>query len=174
MTELFFDKYNGELFFDIVSCEKNADEYVMVAKAEYKGETVGFEFSVPVVVRKGFFKTMKFIKTGAQIKFASIGEESDRFICALEELLKPAYKSSKRFSEEIETLDFSVLNREMYELDTDKIHIKIFNGEDQSDFEEDEKINIEMNMAFNVDTGKATLIEVRDGYSADLVAALMK
>lgn len=174
MTELFFDKYNGEMFFDIVSCEKEADEYVMVAKAEYKGETIGFQFSVPVIIRKGLFKVVKFVKTGSQIKFSSIGEESDRFICALEELLKPTYKSSKRFSEEVETLDFSVLNREMYDLDTDKIHLKIFNGEDQSDFEEDEKINIEMNLAFNVQNCKATLVEIRDGYSADLVAALMK
>ena len=38
----------------------------------------------------------------------------------------------------------------------------------------DEKINLEMNFTFNFGNNRASLIEVRDGYSADLVAVLMK
>ena len=59
-------------------------------------------------------------------------------------------------------------------MDSDKIYLKLFNGEDQSDFDEDEKINLEMNFTFNFGNNRASLIEVRDGYSADLVAVLMK
>ena len=174
MTDLFYDKYDGEMFFDIVDLEKGSEQYSFTIKAEYDGKIVGARATVPVLIRRSLFKTYKFIKNNSQIKFASIGEESDNFICMLETLLKPAYKSSRRFSEEPDAIDFSVLNREIYELDSDKIYLKLFNGEDQSDFDEDEKINLEMNFTFNFGNNRASLIEVRDGYSADLVAVLMK
>ena len=174
MTELFYDKYEGEMFFDIDEIEKNADEYSFVIKADYKGKTVGARVSVPVLVRKSLFKTYKFVKTNEQILFTSIGSESDDFICALEELLKPPYKSSKHFSEEPDSIDYAVLNREVYDLDNDKIYLRLFNAEDQSDYEEDEKINLEMHFTFNLSSKRASLIEVRDGYSADIIAILMK
>ena len=40
-------------------------------------------------------------------------------------------------------------------------------------FEEDEKINLEMQFSFNLSSKRATLSEVREGYSADLIAILM-
>ena len=40
--------------------------------------------------------------------------------------------------------------------------------------EEDEKINLEMNFSFNLQAKKASLVEVKDGYSADLIAIIMK
>lgn len=174
MTDLFYDKYEGEMFFDIEDVERGSEEYSFTIKAAYDGKTVGARVTVPVIVRRSLFKTLKFVKTNSQLKITSIGEESDNFICALETLLKPAYKSTRRFSDEPDAIDFSVLNRELYELDTDKIYIKLFNGEDQSDFDEDEKINLEMNFTFNLSSMRASLIEVRDGYSADLIAVLMK
>ncbi len=174
MTDLFYEQYDGEMLFDIESCEKTADRYTMVLKAQYNNEIVGFQISIPVIIRKSLFKVIKFVTPSSQVEMASIGEESDRFICALENLLKPVFQSTKKFSEQTETLDFSVLNREMYDVDADKIYLKLYNGEDQSDFEEDEKINIEMNFSFNLSTKRASLVEVRDGYSADLVAVLMR
>ena len=174
MTELYYEKYEGEMFFDIENCNFGSEEYTFDLKADRNGETVGVQVSVPVMVRRSLFKTLKFVKPGGQVKFSSLGEESDRLICTLEELFKPPFKSSKKFSEQTETLDFSVLNKEMYELDSDKIYLKLFNGEDQSDFDEDEKINIELNFSFNFASKRASIIEVREGYSADLVAVLMK
>lgn len=174
MTELYYEKYEGEMFFDIENCNFGSEEYSFELRAEHNGQTVAVKVAVPVVVRRSLFKTIKFVKPSGQIKFSSVGEESDRFICALEQLYKPPFRSSKKFSEQTETLDFSVLNREMYELDSDKIYLKLFNDEDQSDFDEDEKINIELNFSFNFASKRASLIEVRDGYSADIVAVLMK
>ena len=174
MIELFYDSYDGEMLFDIESYEKTDDAYSMILKSKYKNEVVGFQISVPAVTRKALFKSMTFFATNGQVEFAGIGEESDRFIVAIEELLKPVYKSSEKFSEEIETVDFSVINTGVYDIETDKIYLKLYNGEDQSDFEEDERITLEMNFTFNLATKRASLIEVRDGYSADLVAVLMK
>ena len=174
MTELFYDKYEGEMFFDIENIETDSNKYKLTLSALYNGETVGFEISIPVVIRKSLFKTFKLVMPSGQVELSSSGENSDRFVCAIETLLKPAYKSTKKFSEQIETLDFSILNKELYDLDNDKIYLKIYNAEDQSDFEEDEKINLEMNFSFNLNTKRASLYEIRDGYSADLVAVLMR
>lgn len=174
MTDLFYDKYDGEMFFDIEDIKKGSEEYSFTIKAQYDGKIIGARVSVPVLIRRSLFKTYKFIKTNSQLKITSIGQESDDFICALESLLKPPYKSSRHFSDEPDPIDFSVLNRELYDIDSDKIYLKLFNGEDQSDFDEDEKINLEMNFTFNLSSNKASLIEVRDGYSADIIAILMK
>lgn len=174
MTELFFDKYDGEMFFDVSDVEKETDSYSFVIKAQYNGDTVGARVIIPVLTRRSLFKTLKIIRPDAQLRFVSIGEESDGLICAFEDLLKPAYRSTRKFSDEPDPIDFSVLNRELYDLDADKIYIRLYNGEDQSDFDEDEKINLEMNFTFNLSSGRASLIEVREGYSADIIAVLMK
>ena len=174
MTELFYDKYDGEMFFDVSEVEKSTDSYSFVIKALYKGNTVGARVEIPIVTRRSLFKTMKFIRPDSQLAFRSIGNESDALICALEELLKPEYRSSRRFSDQPDPIDFSVLNRELYDIDSDKIYLKLFNAEDQSDFDEDEKINLEMNFTFNLSSNRASLIEVRDGYSADIIAILMQ
>lgn len=173
MTDLFYDVYDGELTFDIVDCDKTDDLYEFVLKANYEGNEVGLKISFPIIKRRALFKSITLLNSGAQVEFSSIGIESDNLIVVLEQLLKPAYKSSGKFSENIETLDFSVLNREMYDIDSDKIYTKIFNGEDQTGLDEDERINCELNFTFNLSTMRASLIEVRDGYSADLVAVLM-
>lgn len=174
MTDLFFDKYDGEMFFDISDIEFGTEEYTFVIKAQYDGKTVGVKVILPVLIRRSLFKTIKLVKNHSKIVFQSIGEESDNFVCALEALLKPPFKSTKRFTDEPEGIDFSVLNTQLYELDTDKVYLKLFNGDDQTDLEEDEKINLEMNFSFNLQTKRASLVEVKDGYSSDIVAILMK
>lgn len=174
MTELFYDKYQGEMFFDIENVEKSNNEYSFDIKAVYNGAVVGARICVPVLIRKSLFKTFKFVKINDRISITSIGQESDALICALEDLLKPEYRSTKRFSEEPDDIDFSVINKEVYDLDNDKIYLRLFNGEDQSDFDDDEKINLEMHFTFNLSSKRASLIEVREGYSADLIAILMK
>lgn len=174
MTDLFFDKYDGEMFFDISDIEFGTEEYTFVIKAQYDGITVGVKVILPVLIRRSLFKTIKLVKNHSKIVFQSIGEESDNFVCALESLLKPPFKSTKRFTDEPEGIDFSVLNTQLYELDTDKVYLKLFNGDDQTDLEEDEKINLEMNFSFNLQTKRASLVEVKDGYSSDIVAILMK
>lgn len=174
MRELYIDKYDGEMFFDIEDIETGNEEYSFVIKADYKGKIVGARVTIPVLIKRSLFKVIKLVKVNEQLSITSIGEESDNFICMLEELLKPSYKSSKRFSDEPDAIDYSVMNREMYDLDNDKIYLRMFNGEDQSDFDEDEKINLEMYLTFNLNTKRASIAEVRDGYSADLVAILMK
>lgn len=174
MTDLFYENYDGEMLFDISDIEVDNENLSFVIKSNYNDRTIGAKITIPVIVRRSFFKTVKLIKNSSQLIISSIGEESDAFICVLDELLKPGFKSSRAFTDEPEGIDFSVLNRELYDFDNDKIYLKLYNGEDQSDFEEDEKINLEMNFSFNLNTKRASLVEVRDGYSADLIAILMK
>ena len=174
MTDLFLDNYDGEMLFDMDNITQNSDSLEFDIKAQYDGKTVGMHAVIPIIVKRSLFKTIKYIKPNSQLRFLSIGEESDNLIAAFEQLLKPPYKSSGKFSQTPDAIDFSVQNRELYELDNDKIYIKLFNGEDQSDFEEDEKINLEMNFNFSRTSKRASLIEVRDGYSADLIAILMQ
>lgn len=174
MTDLFFDKYDGEMFFDISDIEFGTEEYSFTISAQYNDKTVGTRVVLPVIIRRSLFKTIKLVKNNSKITFLSIGEESDNFVCALEQLLKPPFRSTKRFTDEPEGIDFSVLNNQMYELDSDKVYLKLYNGDDQTDLEEDEKINLEMNFTFNLNTKKASLVEVKDGYSSDLVAIFMK
>ena len=174
MTDLFYENYDGEMLFDIENLKCDNDSYSFDIKAIYDGQIIGMNVKLPVIIRKSLFKTLKFLKPNGKICFESLGEESDNFIKTIEKLFKAPYKSSGQFTDEAESLDFSVLNRQIYDLDNDKIYIKIFNGEDQSDFDEDEKVNIELNFSFNLSTKRASIIEVREGYSADLVATLMK
>lgn len=174
MIDLYLNKYDGEMFFDISDVEYESDRVSFVIKANYNDKTVGAQVEIPLISRRSFFKSFTLIKNPGQLYISSIGEESDNLICALEELFKPSYKSSRKFAEDSEGIDFAILNRELYELNTDKIYLKLYEAEDQSDFDDDEKINLELNFTFNFSTNRASLIEVRDGYSADLIAILMK
>ncbi len=174
MTELFYEQYDGEMLFDISDIETSNNELSFIIKALYNDKIVAARVTLPVIVSRALFKTVKLVKPSSQLAITSVGEESDNFICALEQLLKPPYKSSREFADETEGIDFSVLNRGVYNLDSDKIYLKLYVGEDQSEFEEDEKINLEMNFSFNLSTKRASLIEVREGYSADIIAILMK
>ena len=174
MTELYYENYDGEMFFDIDSLEFSNNEYTFDIKSNYNGNEIGMHISIPVIVSRSLFKSIKIIKPNGKITFETIGNESDLLVSTFEELFKPPFESSKSFSDAVETLDYSVLNKQMYDLDNDKVFIKIYNGDDQSGLEEDEKINIELNLSLNFVSKRATISEVRDGYSSDIVAVLMK
>ena len=174
MIDLYLEKYNGEMFFDISDIESDNEYLSFVFKATYNNKVIGAKITIPVVIKRSFFKGTKLLRDSGSLTISSIGEESDNFICALEELFKPDYKSTRKFTYEPEPIDYVVLNRGLYEFAEDKIYIKLCNNDDQSDFEEDEKINLELNFSFNLSTNRASLVEVKDGYSADLIAILMK
>ena len=176
MIDLFYDNYEGEMLFDISNVEKDIDGISFIFKSNYNDSVVGAKVFIPTITRKAFFKTLTFLKPDAQLCFSSIGEESDNLIVCLEQLLKPKFKSSKKFTDQPEGIDYTVLNGNLYDinLDSDKIYLKLYNAEDQSEYDEDERIDLEMNFSFNLSTKRASLVEVRDGYSADLVAILMK
>lgn len=174
MTELIYEKYDGEMFFDISDIEIDEDNLSFIIKSMYNDKTVGTKVTIPVIFRRSIFKTVKLVKNSSQLCLSSIGEESDALVVAFEELFKPEFRSSKKFTDEPEGIDFSVLNKELYDFDTDKIYLKLYNADDQSDYDEDEKINLELNFSFNLKTKKASIVEVREGYSADLIAIIMK
>lgn len=174
MTDLFYDNYDGEMRFDISDVEIENEKYSFVISAKYNDKIIGVKVVLPIIIQRSLFKSFKFINPKSKLVFESIGEQSDNFVCALEDLLKPPYKSTRKFTDEPEGIDFSVLNRSIYNIDSDKIYLKLYNGDDQSFLEEDEKINLEMNFSFNLQTNTASLIETKEGFSADLVAIVMK
>ena len=62
MTDLFYENYDGEMLFDISDLECSNTEYSFVIKSIYKEREIGMRISVPVIIRKSLFKTIKFIK----------------------------------------------------------------------------------------------------------------
>ena len=127
MIDLYLEKYNGEMFFDISDVESDNEYLSFVFKATYNNKVIGAKITIPVVIKRSFFKGTKLLKDSGSLTISSIGEESDNFICALEELFKPDYKSTRRFTDEPEPIDYVVLNRGLYEFGEDKIYIKLCN-----------------------------------------------
>ena len=110
------------------------------------------------------------------LEFSSIGDESDRLIVALNEILCPDFPSSKKFSEQPAVVDFFIVNTSIYDPLTDKVYLRIFYDDDsgaEQEVERSEKVRLEMNFSFNIERKKAALIESEKGYSADLVTILM-
>ena len=50
MTELYYENYDGEMFFDIDSLEFSNNEYTFDIKSNYNGNEIGMHISIPVIV----------------------------------------------------------------------------------------------------------------------------
>jgi hypothetical protein len=176
MINLIGENYDGEISFDISDVETKDKAIEFVIKAEYKDQTVGARVKVPFEKKRSLFKSYTMIDPSRPLEFSSIGDESDRLIVALNEILCPDFPSSKKFSEQPAVVDFFIVNTSIYDPLTDKVYLRIFYDDDsgaEQEVERSEKVRLEMNFSFNIERKKAALIESEKGYSADLVTILM-
>ncbi len=169
------EEYDGELRFSIVDAEMGANLYVLTLGALDGEALVGFKIEIPVVTRRLGFKLMKMIYPQGSVKISSIGEKSDRLIWALVRYYQPVYEASDGFTNDPVEIDYSLRNQGAYDLDNDKIYLKLYYDEEQDDdLPKDERIHLNMNFSFNLSRNIASLIETKEGYTADLISFLMK
>ena len=178
MINLIGENYDGELSFDISDVQTKDNQFEFIIQAEYKEKTVGAKVKVPYEKKRALFKSFTMIDQARPLEFCSIGDESDRLIVALNEILCPDFPSSKKFSEQPAIVDFFIINTSIYDPLTDKVYLRIFYNDEETDIEGDtdstEKVRLEMNFSFNIQRKKAALIESKKDYSADLVTILMQ
>ncbi len=169
------EEYDGELHFSIIDYAIEPDACVMTLGAQDGDELIGFKISVPVMSKRFAFKMFQFIMPSGTVKISSIGEKSDRLINTLVKYLQPEYEASEGFTDEVVEIDYKLRNQGSYDLNQDKIYLKLFYDEEQDeDLPKSERVHLNMNFAFNLSRESASLIETEEGYSADLIAFLMK
>lgn len=174
-TPIVLEEYDGELFFSIINYELLGDACVMTLGAKDGEDYVGFKISVPLVTRRVLFKTMQFIIPTGVVQISSIGEKSDRLIATLAKYFNPSYEPSEGFTDEVVEVEYKLRNQGGYDLNQDKIYLKFFYDETQDeDLPASERVHLNMNFSFNLSRESASLIETEEGYSADLIAFLMK
>lgn len=174
-TSIIPEEYDGELLFSITEYDFQPNALEMILGAKDGEELVGFKVRIPVAARRLGFKAVNLIQPSGVLEFSSIGEKSDRLIASLAKYLNPSFEPTEGFSEESVEVDYKLRNQGAYDLNQDKIYLKLFYDEEQDEgLPLDERIHLNMNLAFNLSRETASLIEMKEGYSADLIAFLMK
>lgn len=169
------EEYDGELRFSIIESEILADACVLTLGAYDGEELVGFKISIPMMTKKMLFKTFQFILPRGVATFSSIGKKSDRLIEALKTYFKPNYEPTDGFTEEPVEIDYKLRNQGAYDINQDKLFLRLFYDEEQdADLPKNERIHLSIDFSFNLSRERASLIEVKEGYSADLISFLMK
>jgi hypothetical protein len=173
-TPIVLEEYDGELYFSIIDYQLEPDACVMTLGAQDGEELVGFKISVPMTAKRVLFKNFNFIHPTGTVKFSTIGEKSDRLIASLVKYFNPSYEA-EGFTDEVVEIDYKLRNQGAYDINTDKIYLRLFYDEDQDEgLPKEERVHLNMNFTFNLSREMASLIETEEGYSADLIAFLMK
>lgn len=174
-VHLIDEEYDGELRFSIIESEMNADSCVLTLGGYDGDELVGFKISIPMMTKKMFFKTFQFIHPTGVVTLSSIGKKSDRLIQSLKTHFNPSYEPTDGFSNEPVEIDYKLRNQGAYDLSQDKLYLRLFYDEEQdADLPASERIHLSMDFAFNLNRETASLIEVKEGYAADLISFIMK
>ncbi len=169
------EEYDGELRFSITESVLEKDFCSLTLGAKDGEDLIGMKVVVPLLTRRIGFKLFRMIHPRNTLKFYSIGEKSDRLIKTLTTYFQPSYEPSEGFTEDEVAIDYTLRNQGAYDLENDKIYLKLYYDEDQDEgIPEEEKVHLDMNFSFNLSREVASLIETKDGYSADLISFLMK
>jgi hypothetical protein len=169
------EEYDGELRFSIIESNVTPGSCVLTLGAQDGEEIVGFKIEIPIISKRLGFKSFQMIYPSGTVKFSSIGEKSDRLIATLVKYFQPAYEASEGFSEDVVEIDYALCNKGAYDLNQDKIFLKLYYDEEQDeDLPKEERVHLNMNFSFNLSREVASLIETKEGYTADLIAFLMK
>ena len=169
------EEYDGELRFSIIESEITGNACILTLGAKDGEEFVGFKIEIPVLCKRSGFKLFQMIYPTGTVKISSIGEKSDRLISTLVKYYQPGYETSGLFTEDAVEIDYSLCNKGAYDLNQDKIYLKLYYDEEQDeDLPKDARIHLNMNFSFNLSREAASLVETKEGYTADLIAFLMK
>lgn len=169
-----YDEYEGELHFSIIEQTLTNDSCTLVLGANDEEDLVGFKLEIPVETRRVGFRLAQFVSPSGVVRFSSIGEKSDKFIGTLVKFFKPSYDVAPAFTEDEVEVEYTARNQGA-NLNTDKIFLQFFYDEEQNEgLPKEERIHLKLNFSFNLSRELASISEVKSGYSADLVAFLMK
>ena len=169
------EEYDGELRFSITESAVESDSCTITIGAKDGEDLVGMKVIIPLVTRRMGFKLVRLIPAGGTVKMESIGKKSDLLIQTLTKYFQPNYEPTDGFSKDAVAIDYTVRNQGMYDIDNDKIYLKLYYDEDQDEgIPAEERIHLNMNFAFNLNRESASLIETKEGYTADLISFLMK
>ena len=169
------EEYDGELRFSIIESELTANACVLTLGAKDGEDLVGFKIEIPALIKRFGFKLFQLLYPSGTVKISSIGEKSDRLIATLFKYYQPAYEVSDGFTADVVEIDYALQNQGTYDLSQDKIFLKLYYDEEQDeDLPKNERIHLNMNFSFNLSRETASLIETKEGYTADLLAFLMK
>ncbi len=170
---LFENEYDGELNFEITDKQVTEEKITMDLSAEYNGQTVGLQVSVPLLRRKMLFKSATFLKAGSPVILSSLGEQSDRFLQALDEIWNPDFEVEHAFSEEPVELEYSLLNKDLYDCLTEKNYLKLFADIDLETGDDFDNINMEIGFNFNLGRNRASFVEKKKELRDDFAALIM-
>ena len=169
------EEYDGELRFSIIESVIGPQACVLNLGGYDGDELVGFKIEIPLMTKRLAFKTYLFILPSGVVKCSSIGDKSDRLIGTLAKYFQPAYEPSEGFTEDPVEIDYTLRNQGSYDINQDKIYLKLYYDEEQDeDLPKSERVHLNMNFAFNLSRETASLIETKEGYTADLITFLMK
>ncbi len=170
---LFEEIYDGELCFEIADYTVEADFITMDLVAEYEGKEVGFQVRMPVQTKKMLFKSMILPDTSRGMEFISSGERSDRFIAALDTIWTPDFEVEGKFEANVVELDYSILNKELFECTKDKTYTRLYAEIDMETGDPFDNINTEILFNFNLSRKRASLIEGKRALRNDFLAMIM-
>lgn len=165
--------YDGELNFEIVNDSIETDHISMDLVSEYNGQTVGLHVDVPIKSKRVMFKNLVFLDAAGTIEFSKIDEKSDRLIKALDELWTPDFEVEGGFSEAPVEIEFSVLNKEMFDCTTEKTYIRIYNDVEMETGDSFDDIHVELGFNFNLGRKRASFIEKKKAFRNDFLAMIM-
>ena len=169
------EEYDGELRFSIIESELTPNACVLTLGAKDGEDLVGFKIEIPAIFKRLGFKMFQLLYPSGTVKISSIGEKSDRLIATLAKYYQPAYEVGELFTDDVVEIDYALRNQGTYDLNQDKIFLKLYYDEEQDeDLPKNERIHLNMNFSFNLSRETASLIETKEGYTADLLAFLMK
>ncbi len=169
------EEYDGELRFSIIESELTPSACILTLGAKDGEELIGFKIEIPAVVKRLGFKLFQLLYPSGTVKISSIGEKSDRLLSTLVKYYQPGYEVGEKFTEDAVEIDYALQNQGTYDLNQDKIYLKLYYDEEQDeDLPKDERVHLDMTFSFNLSRESASLVEKKEGYSADLLAFLMK
>jgi len=171
---LFEEIYDGELNFEIENEVIGTEEITMDLLAEHEGKRVGFQVVVPIQARRMMFKSMVMPNVSAPIVFRSLGECSDIFVSPKDRLWSPDFEVEGKFEDCDVEIEFSVLNKEIFDVMKDKTYTRLYAQIDMETGDEYDNINMELGFNFNVERKRASLIETKRTMRNDFLALIMK
>ena len=127
------EEYDGELRFSIIESVIGPQACVLTLGGYDGDELVGFKIEIPLMTKRLAFKTYQFILPSGVVKCSSIGDKSDRLIGTLAKYFQPAYEPSEGFTEDPVEIDYTLRNQGSYDINQDKIYLKLYYDEEQDE-----------------------------------------
>lgn len=171
---LFEEKYDGELLFEIENAVIDDESVTMDLLAEYQSEKVGLQVILPIQAKRMFFKTFVFPNSTKPMKFCTMGECSDRFVKVLDKIWKPDFEVDGKFDPNPVEIEYAVLNKDVFDLMNDKVYTRVYAQIDMETGDPFDNFNLEIGFNFNLNRKRASFVERKRETRNDFLAMLVE